>query len=289
MLRKPIARGSYVALGVSSFLTLGAIYTVVSYVIHIDQPDNKTVPTWSQIYRDGFLEAFFPRTHTLPKFDWDASAGKLVEHEETTTELPWVVKDGQATLTRLVLAMGLALLIGVPLGLLMGCYTFLEAYFLPPLAFLAKIPSTAMIVPILTLASNEQQFHLAIILFGLIPTFAQTIFHVAKEDVPEELLFKARTLGANQIECIWDVIFKFILPKVLETTRLLIGPAIVYLMASEYARGEVGFGCRMRLVIKSFNMSWILVYLITLGIVFLVVDWIFMWAQRKICPWYGGE
>jgi KaiC/GvpD/RAD55 family RecA-like ATPase len=77
--------------------------------------------------------------------------------------------------------------------------------------------------------------------------------------------------------------------SVLETVRLLIGPAVVYLMASEWARGDEGFGCRMRLVIKSFNMSWIIVYLITLGVFGLAVDWLFMWIQRKICPWYGAQ
>src|SRR5260370_2150293 len=88
---------------------------------------------------------------------------------------------------------------------------------------------------------------------GLIPTLAQTVFHAAKEDVPEELLFKARTLGATQAECIWDVIFKYILPKVLEAVRLPLGPALVYLIPAVVIVCEVGFGSPMPPVPKSLH------------------------------------
>ena len=62
MLRKPISRRSYVALGVASFVTLGALYSVLTYMVHRDYPDNKTIPTWGQIYRDGIQKGFLPRT-----------------------------------------------------------------------------------------------------------------------------------------------------------------------------------------------------------------------------------
>jgi NitT/TauT family transport system permease protein len=285
MIRKPISRRTYVALGVTSFVTLGALYTLLSIMVQ-----KKTVPTWGQIYEEGFREAYLPKTETLPKAgEWDPVQRKIVYHDETITHAPLIVIDGRATLERLCSALGLSILIAVPLGVLMGCYPVAEAYCLPPLAFLAKIAPTAMLAVFITAANTEAQFHTAIIAFGLIPTLAQTVFLAAKEDVPEELLFKARTLGATQLECIWDVIVKYILPKVLGAVRLTVGPAIVYLMASEWARGDVGFGCRMRLVQKQLNMSLILTYLITLGLFGLLVDRALIWAQRKLCPWYGGD
>jgi NitT/TauT family transport system permease protein len=289
MIRKPIAPGWHVALGVASFVTLGALYTTLSAVVHAEQPNNKTIPTWRQMYEEGFRPAFVPRAETLPYSEWDAARGQLVWGERRVVHPPLVWVDGRATLARLFAALGLAVLIAVPLGLLMGCYQAVEAYFVPPLSFLAKIAPTAMIAVFMTVTTTVFQFYVAIITFGLIPILAQTVFHAAKEDVPEELLFKARTLGATQVECIWDVIFKYILPKVMEAVRLQIGPAIVYLMAAEWARGEVGFGCRMRLLQKSLDMSIIYTYLLTLGLFGLLADRVFIWLQRKLCPWYGGE
>jgi NitT/TauT family transport system permease protein len=289
MLRKPLSRRAHVALGVASFVTLGALYTLLSAAVHAEQPNNKTIPTWWQLYDEGIRPAFIPRAETLQFADWDEAEKKVVWGEKSVVYPPLVWVDGQATLGRLFAALGLAALVAVPLGLLMGCYQIVEGYFLPPLMFLAKIAPTAMIAVFMTVTTTVFQFYVAIIIFGLIPTLAQAVFHAAKEDVPEELLFKASTLGATQIECIWDVIFKYILPKVMEAVRLQVGPAIVYLMAAEWARGEVGFGCRMRLLQKSLDMSIIYTYLITLGVFGLLIDRLFIWVQRKLCPWYGGE
>jgi NitT/TauT family transport system permease protein len=288
MIRQDISRGWYVVLGVASLVTLALLYTLLAEAVHRDQPDNKTIPTWSQLWHEGVKPAFVPRVETLPRAgDWDPVAKKIVYHTETIVHPPLVWEDGKATLGRLVWALLLASGLSIFLGLLMGCYQYAEAFFLPPLSFLAKIAPTAMIAVFLVLGNMGVPYYTATIMFGLVPTMTQSIFHAAKYDVPEELLFKARTLGATQIECIWDVIFKYILPKVLETVRLQIGPAIIYLIAAEWALGEVGFGCRMRLLQKSLDMSVIYTYLITLGVFGLVTDRVLIWTQGRVCPWFG--
>jgi NitT/TauT family transport system permease protein len=288
MIRQEISRKWYVVLGVASLVTLALLYTLLSREVHRDQPDNRTIPTWSQLYNEGIRPAFVPRVETQKMAgEWDPVQKKIVYHEETVFHPPLVWKDGKETLSRLVWALFLASVLSVFLGVLMGCYQPVEAFFLPPLSFLAKIAPTAMIAVFLVLGNMGVPFYTATIVFGLVPTMTQSIFHAAKNDVPEELLFKARTLGATQIECIWDVVFKFILPKVLDTVRLQLGPAIIYLIAAEWVLGEVGFGCRMRLLQKSLDMSVIYTYLITLGVFGLVTDRLMMWAQTRLCPWYG--
>jgi NitT/TauT family transport system permease protein len=356
MIRQPIHRGWHTALGVASFVTLGALYTLLFTQVHASQPNNKTIPTWSQLYHEGFLPAFVPRVETLPKAgDWypdlrmisagfkitDESLASLREakvpeavlqklrplkdrefsnpldfpkelskvldpdererfqravlesaNQRYSTQTLWyaplVWTHGSVTLGRLLWGLVLSVLVAVPLGVLMGCYEAVEAFFLPGLLFLAKIAPTAMIAVFLVLCQTNQQFYVSIIMFGLIPTLTQTVFHAARKDVPEELLFKARTLGAGQLECIWDVVYKYILPKVLEAVRVMIGPAIIYLIAAEWASGETGLGCQMRLLIKSLDMSLIYTYLITLGVFFLLVDRFLLWLYNKICPWYSA-
>jgi NitT/TauT family transport system permease protein len=267
MLRQPIARRWHLMLGVVSFLTLFGAYTAWSWVRQQDVPEDRTVPNWSQIYREGLLEAFTPE-----------STGRVVMWEDT-----------KASVYRLAVGLALSLVVSVSLGLLMGCYEPVEAFFLPPLAFLSKIPATAILVLFLIVMGFDDWFYVAIILFVVVPTFAQMIFHSAKEDVPEELLFKARTLGASQLACIWDVIYKIILPRILEGTRLSVGPALVILYAAEYLRGNVGFGTTGKLINQKgvAAMPLLFVQLVFLGLFGLGVDLFFRWAQRKLCPWYG--
>ena len=49
--------------------------------------------------------------------------------------------------------------------------------------------------------------------------------------------------------------FSYVLPKLLEATRLMIGPAMVYLIAAEMLFGDVGFGYRIRIQSKLLNMG----------------------------------
>jgi NitT/TauT family transport system permease protein len=276
-------------LGLASFAVLALLYTQLSSGIEqarlakgagAEEESSKTVPTWSRLLHDGVFKAFQSRKKTSV----DLETLEVVEEDEE----PWVWTDTKATLSRLVWGMGLSVLVAVPLGVLMGCYSVIAGFFLPPLAYLAKIPTTMIIAVFLALVETGWPLYVAVLLFGLIPILAQTIFHAAKEDVPEELLFKARTLGASQFECIWAVIFQYILPKVIEAIRLQLGPAIVYLIAVEYLNGEVGFGCRARLLQKSLDMSIIYTYAALLGLFGLVVDSVLIWVQKKLCPWYGS-
>ena len=87
---------------------------------------------------------------------------------------------------------------------------------MPPLAFFSKIPGTAMMTVFAIIVGLKFKLYTVMILFGVFPTLTQMYYHAAKEDVPEELLYKARTLGASQLGCIWNVVFPHILPKILE-------------------------------------------------------------------------
>jgi len=53
----------------------------------------------------------------------------------------------------------------------------------------------------------------------------------------------AYTLGASHMEVIWAVIFQYVLPKLIDAVRLVIGPAMVFLIAAEMqARHQVPEG-----------------------------------------------
>jgi NitT/TauT family transport system permease protein len=266
MIRRPISWQWHVGLGVASVLLCIALYGLLSYLQHKRNPNDKLIPTYRQIFTDGIVKAFTP----------ESGSGKVLVWEDT-----------KSTFGRLLKGLAVAALLSMFVGILMGCYAPIEAFFLPPLSFLAKIPPTAALAIFFVTARSDPQFFLTMMVFGLFPTMAQSIYHAAKEDVPEELLFKARTLGASQIECIYDVIYKHILPKVLESIRLQIGPAIVYLIAAELLVGDVGLGCRMRILYKKLDMSIVYVYLMWLALAGFVIDSGIRWVQRKLCPWYS--
>jgi NitT/TauT family transport system permease protein len=270
MLRRPISWRWHVFLGVVSFATLAFFYTLWYRQRQIDDPEDRVLPSWERMYKEGVLSALSERD---PK-----DKGLIL----------W--KDLGATFSRLANGMALSIAIALPLGVLMGCYAPIEAFVLPPLAFLAKIPGTAMlgVFYIMPGIGLSERFFTAMIVFGIIPTMTQTIYHAAKEDVPEESLFKARTLGASQAECICYVVFMHILPKVLEAFRLSIGPALIFLFASETIYGDEGLGRRIRLQSAKGIERYPIVffYLACAGLFGLTIDSALRWLRRVLCPWY---
>ena len=236
-----------------------------------DRPDavDRTVPTWGVLWRQGLLRATTPQ-------------GSF-ERKEI-----WMLSDFRATLTRLITAMLIGAFASVVLGLLMGCLNAVEAFFMPPLAFFSKVPATAVLPIFFVLVQINFKMYLAIIVFGMLPTLAQSISACVRKDVPEELVYKAYTLGASQLELIWELIYKQTLPRILDAARLQIGSALVLLVAAEWMVAGEGIGYRLRLFYQRTDMTVVFVYVIILGLLGLAADYALIWLRRKLCPWFGA-
>jgi NitT/TauT family transport system permease protein len=277
--RKEISVPSKVAVGAFSVILLIGSYTALAEYWRVHHPKSKAFPTWKVLVTDGVARAFTAK-HGGGKVDWQSIASGEQGYDA------WIWVDVKATFSRLFMGILAGVLLSVVVGLLMGCYTTLEAFFLPPLSFLAKIPPTAMLAVYFVLFSTGFEMYVAMIGLSVFFTLAQAIYHSAKEDVPEELIFKSYTLGATQIKCIWDVIYRHVLPKILEFVRLSIAPAMVCLIAAEWFVGDMGFGYRLKIQSRLLDMSLVYVYLIFLGTAGFLIDMAFIRFQRWVCPWY---
>ena len=240
---------------------------IASIQKQIDEARDRAVPTWQSLYVDGWR--------------------RVIEPQGLKKDQYWLWEDATATASRLLAGLAAGVTLSVILGVLMGAYAPIEAFFLPSLSFLAKIPPTAMLAVFFVLVGTEFDMYVTMIAFGTLPTLAQSIYQSAKKDVPESLVFKAYTLGASHAELIWNVIFKQILPRMIDAVRLQIGPAMVLLVAAEWMVAGEGFGYRLRLFYQRTDMSVVYLYLILLGVAGLLMDFALTWFRRWLCPWFG--
>jgi len=262
MIRKTMALRWTVVLGVLSVLLLLGLYTLISHAQHQKNPEDTTIPTWKQLGEG---------VHTA-----------VEKHARTGKR--WLVSDAGATGGRLFLGLLFGVVGAIVLGLLMGCFSWIEALLVPPLSLLAKVPPTAALAVFFVLVGTGREMYVAMIAFGILPTLAQAIY-LAVEDVPEELLYKAYTLGASPLELIWNIITRAILPKLIDAIRLQIGPAMVFLIAAEMVCGDVGFGYRIRLQSRLLNMNVVYFYLAILAVFGFFMDYCLRLTQRGLAPW----
>lgn len=266
MIRRPIRSTAALGLGVLSLVLLILSYTWLSHRQHLANPNDTTIPTWSQL-AEGVRTA--------------------VQYNERD-EHRWIVADAAASGFRLFAGLGVGIIGAVVLGLLMGCLAGFEAFLHPPLSLAAKVPPTAAMAVFFVLVGTDTNMYVSMIAFGILPTLAITVFLAVKE-FPEELQYKAYTLGASHMEVICTIILRYVLPKLIDAVRLVIGPAMVFLIAAEMLVGDVGFGYRIRLQQKLLNMNVVYPYLVVLAAFGFGMDSILRQMQRKLCPWYEGR
>jgi NitT/TauT family transport system permease protein len=267
VIRKPISQMTQIILGICAVLALFAFYEYLSIRQHQKNATDTTMPGVVDIYH-GMIEITTPGKHPPHKI-------KLLE-------------DVQATAGRYAGGMAIGIIFSLITGLLMACFAHIEALLHPVLSFFSKIPPTAMLAVFFILFGTEYKMFAMMIAFGIIPALTMTVYQSAKYDVPDELVNKAYTLGASNFEVVWNVILRQIMPRVIEAVRLAVGPAMVFLIAAEWAVADVGFGYTLRLDSRMQHMNIVYNYIIILGLLGYFLDWSLTLLRRKMCPWFDN-
>lgn len=274
-MRIPLFRGLHadpppwlnIALAVMPFILFLAIYLFAAEIRHEENPQDKLLPTLGKIALAMEKVAITP----------DARSGEI---------LLW--QDTAASLKRLVLGVAVASLIGFFLGLNMGLLPGIRGLSLTFLTFIANIPPLA-ILPILFITFGVDQLgKVMLIILGTFPLIARDIY-LETAKIPTNVVVKALTLGASQFGVIYRVVMPQILPRLIDTVRLVLGAAWLFLIASEAIASQDGLGYRIFLVRRYLSMDIIIVYVLwitTLAYAFdiflrLMVGWLF--------PWYSTD
>ena len=257
---------SRVVLGVLPILVLLALYVYFSWQRHVENPMDRLMPNLDQL-KAGLKEITTP---------------------DKRTEQVWLWVDTGASLKRLGQGMGAGLLVAAVLGLAMGVFSTVHALFSPIVTALAKIPPLAILPIIFIFLGVDESSKIVLIALGIAPTLTNDIALTAKE-IPRNTIVKAYTLGASTPEVTLKVILPQILPRVLDSIRLTIGPAWIFLIASEAISAESGLGYRIYVVQRQLAMNVILPYVVWIALIGLAMDygiaafskWRFPWAHAK--------
>lgn len=267
MIRRPIPTWLFWLLAIGGVAVLLGAYEVVSARQTRINPLQTTIPSFQQL-GEGLKQIFQPQG--------------LAENPKPA--MFWV--DIRATLWRLIIGMGVGVIASIVVGILMGAYRWIEAPLSSVVMFLSKVPPTAMMPIYFAVVGTDQKMFTSMVALGIFFSMTQSIYKAVRQDVSDEAINKAYTLGASEMEIIYEVIWKQILPKIIDSVRMQIGPAMVFLLAAEMVVGSAGLGYQIRMQSRILNMSVVYVYLAILAIIGLIAEWGLATLRRKLCPWY---
>jgi NitT/TauT family transport system permease protein len=192
--------------------------------------------------------------------------------------------DIAVTIWRVLGGFVLAALFAVPLGILMGAYKPIEAFFEPFVSFSRYLPASAFI-PLLILWAGIGELQKLLVIF--IGSVFQIILMVtiAVGGVRRDLVEAARTLGARNRGILLRVLIPAAAPEIAEILRLVLGWAWTYVIVAELIGSSSGIG---HMIIDSQALlatGQIIFGILVIGIIGLVSDLLFKMANRRLFPW----
>jgi NitT/TauT family transport system permease protein len=203
-----------------------------------------------------------------------------------------LTRNTLTTLKRVSLGFLLAMAVGIPVGVLAGCFTRLNAFLSPLVMFGRNIPLAA-VIPLMLFFFGATELNK--IMFIFIATVAFVIADSARAvaDVAERYVDTAYTLGANRWQTIIKVLVPLAAPTIFSSCRLLFGLAFGYIMLAEsvkLADEEGGLGYQILVFQRRGLREHIYLIILIIPLVALLIDQFLYWIQRQLFPHlYGGD
>jgi NitT/TauT family transport system permease protein len=242
-------------------------YMIASAVRHAANPADKLLPTFGAMGR-----AF---QHMASESD--PLTGKI---------LLWA--DTLASLERLGIALVIATGMTMLLGLSLGMIPLLRAKFGPLVATLSVIPPVAILPILFIVFGLGEASKIMLIVIGITPVMVRDVAsHVAA--LPQEQMIKAQTLGAGSWLLTLRVALPQMMPRLIDSLRLALGPAWVFLISAEAIAADVGLGYRIFLVRRYLSMDIILPYVAWISLLAILFDLILKHISLKAFPWAHGS
>ena len=192
--------------------------------------------------------------------------------------------DVAITIWRVVGGFVLAAIVAVPLGVAMGAYKPIEAFFEPFVSFARYLPASAFI-PLLILWAGIGEMQKLLVIF--IGSFFQIVLMVAVTvgSTRRDLVEAAYTLGADARGIVRRVLLPSSAPAIAETLRLVLGWAWTYVIVAELIGASSGIGHMITDSQALLNTGQIIFGIIVIGIIGLISDFLFKWGNQKLFPW----
>jgi NitT/TauT family transport system permease protein len=249
----PVSPGARIALGVAFFVVF--------------------VAAWSLATFGGYVQkTFLADPLTMLKSGWTL-----------LTQMGFIGDIGM-TVWRVVGGFVIAALLALPLGVLMGAYKPIEAFFEPFISFARYLPASAFIPLLILWAGIGESQKLAVIFIGSFFNLVLMIA-VAVGNTRRDLVEAAYTLGVRDRGLIRRVLIPGAAPEIAEILRMVLGWAWTYVIVAELIGASSGIGHMITDSQALLATDQIIFGIIVIGLIGLLSDLLFKAANRALFPW----
>jgi ABC-type nitrate/sulfonate/bicarbonate transport system permease component len=198
-----------------------------------------------------------------------------------------VFQDVIPSLFRLLGGWALAVLIGVPLGILIGRSRNLWDLVNPALQFLRAIPGPALIPIFIILLGTESTMRVTLIAFGSVwPILLNTIEGTRTVDPVQ--LDTVQAFRIPRHARLWRIVLPAALPKIFAGMRVSLALAIILMVVSELVASTNGIGYRIQNAQIMFLLTDMWCGIVLLALIGYTLNWLFLKFEGRVLGWHRG-
>jgi len=198
-----------------------------------------------------------------------------------------VFQDVIPSLLRLLGGWALAVLVGVPLGILIGRSRNLSDFLNPALQFLRAIPGPALIPVFIILLGTESTMRVTLIAFGCVwPILLNTIEGTRTVDPVQLDTVKAFRMPHHAR--LWRIVLPAALPKIFAGMRVSLSLAVILMVVSELVASTSGIGYRIQNAQIMFLLTDMWCGIVLLALIGYTLNWLFLKFEGRVLGWHRG-
>ena len=195
-----------------------------------------------------------------------------------------LVSNGASSLYRAGVGLALSVIVGTILGISMAWWKPVNVLVAPLVEIFYPLPKSALIpVTVIWLGFGDGSKILLIFLGCMLPVTIGA-FNGARSS-EQVLVWSARSMGANRLRMLWDVVLPSAMPELLNGIRTALALAFILLVSSELIVAQKGFGYLIGFL--GANGSYDAMYAVVFTVAFLgfAADRIYQTFAHRVLLW----
>ncbi|MED4402426.1 ABC transporter permease [Metabacillus fastidiosus] len=190
----------------------------------------------------------------------------------------------QASIIRSAIGFGLAIIIAIPLGLIIGWYPLANQLLNPVLELFRNTAALALLPVFILLLGIGETSKVSIVLFACVfPILLNTINAV--RNVDPLLIKSAKSMGLSSYKLFYKVILPASIPTIFTGIRMAGTASILVLIAAEMVGAKEGLGYLINYAQMNFQIPQMYAGIITISLLGFFLNYVLVSLERKFSSW----